>query len=221
MALAGAGCGGAPAPAPPVAPLAQARAAADAARVRVPRGPGRVVFSWRAREPDFRGSGSGVARVEPPDKARLDLFLDNGETAFAAALVGDDLRVPARALPASLVPPPALLWAALGIFRPGRRARLVEGRVAGGTGTLLYDDPESPGARTLFRLRDHSIVEAAVLEGAAAVERVVVEARSDGEPYPARAAYRSLRDFRELILELRSHDDADAFPPEIWRPVGP
>ena len=78
-------------PAPPV----------DAARValrlefatRVVR-PARILFSWSLSDRDARFQGRGVARVEPPFKARLDLFYGNGETIARAALVDDDLRIP-------------------------------------------------------------------------------------------------------------------------------
>ena len=174
-------------------------------------------FAWSAREPDFRGSGVGVARVEPPDKARLDLFLDNGESAAIAALVGDELRVP-DALPLQLVPPPALLWATLGVFRPGADAELLGGRVADGVLDVQYRLPR--GDRLHFRLRDRTILDVSLLEGEDVVERVFVSAPEEGSDYPAEATYRNLRDYRELKLQLEFHEQVDSFPPDIWRPNG-
>ena len=177
--------------------------------------PSRLTFAWSAQEPDFRGSGVGVARVEPPDRARLDLFLDNGETAAIAALVGDELRIP-DALPTELVPPPALLWAALGVFRPGVGAEQLSAGVA--EGVLEADYRLSNGDRARFRLRNRAIVDAALLQRGSVVEQVFVSGRYEQTAYPARATYRNLPDFRELKLELEAVENVDRFPPEIWEP---
>ena len=201
--------------APPLSPSdvdAEVSIATDASRIGQPV---QLTFAWRAREPDFRWDGIGVARVEPPDKARLDLFLDNGETAAIAALVGDELRVPA-ALPLELVPPPALLWAVLGVFRPGDRAEVLEGRRADGVTELRFGLPG--GDQVRFRMRGRRVVEAAVLQGGDEVERVVVARSGDESAYPVEAIYRNLRDYRELELRLESFENVDSFPPHIWDP---
>ena len=88
--------------------------------------PVRLIFDWSVREPGLRSGGRGVARLEPPYRARLDLFTGRGETVLRAALVGDDLRLPEGAS-GELVPPPALFWSSLGIFRPGGDYRLAQG----------------------------------------------------------------------------------------------
>ena len=194
---------------------AEVRLAAEASRIDQPV---QLTFAWRAREPDGRVDGIGVARLEPPDKARLDLFFDNGETAAIAALVGDELRVPA-ALPLELVPPPALLWAALGVFRPGAGAEVLEGRRADEAVELRFALPGGDLIR--FRIRDRRVVEAAVLKEGAEVERVVVAGSEEGSAYPAEATYRNLRDYRELELRLESFEHVDPFPPHIWDPGSP
>lgn len=191
---------------------AQVRVAGEASRIDRPV---QLTFAWRAREPGFRDDGIGVARVEPPDKARLDLFLDNGETAATAALVSDDLRVPAG-LPLELVPPPALLWAALGVFRPGDGVESLEGRRADTAMELRFG---LPGGNLLrFRMHGLRVVEAAVLEEGAEVERVVIAWSGEESAYPAEATYRNLRDYRELELKLESFEHVDPFPPYIWNP---
>ncbi|MDE2762439.1 MAG: hypothetical protein OXQ94_04755 [Gemmatimonadota bacterium] len=173
-----------------------------------------LTFTWRAREPDFRHDGLGVARVEP-DRARLDLFLDNGEVAAIAALVGDELRVP-EALPLELVPPPALLWAAFGVFRPGNGAQVLDGGRAGGGLEVRLRLPGGDSVR--YRLREHGVAEAALLDGGAVVERVRVSAPGEGSAYPSEATYRNLREYRELKLRLESFEHVEPFPPYIWDP---
>lgn len=172
------------------------------------------MFRWDAREPDFRGAGSGVARVEPPYRARLDLFLDNGEAAAVAAVIGDELRTPA-ALPTALVPPPALFWAVLGVFRPGDGTSYLGGDRAGGHVTLEYGLPGGGAVR--YELRDGSIRSATRVVDGSAVERVEVAFEDSRPPiFPGEATYRHLGDFRELRLRLESLVWVDAFPPDIW-----
>lgn len=157
-----------------------------------------------------------MARLEPPDKARLDLFLDNGETAGIAVLVGDDLRIPV-AVPDDLIPPPPLLWAVFGVFRPGRGAALVDGTVAEGTLTVEYDLPT--GERVRFQVRGGTVRQAVLLQDGQVVERVEASERGDGS-YPRQATYRNFPDYRELKLQLESFENADPFPPDIWSPPG-
>jgi hypothetical protein len=60
------------------------------------------------------GRGEGAARIAAPDSVRLDFFLAGGFGGGAAVLIGDSLRLPGSDFAARLVPPPPLLWAALG-----------------------------------------------------------------------------------------------------------
>lgn len=175
-----------------------------------------MVFKWRAQEPDFRDGGTGVARVEPPYRARLDLFLDNGETAATAALVGDELRIPAS-LQSDLVPPAALLWAALGVFRPGAQAEMVNGRLTRGTMVLDYDLPDEEQVR--FHLRNRAVVDAERLESGSVVERVFISDLAGETIFPNEATYRNMPEYRELRLTLVSVEYVDPFPPDIWRPT--
>lgn len=201
--------------APDAAVQAEATRAGERTR---PVRPSRVTFRWRAREPDFRGSGFGVARVEPPYRARLDLFLDNGETAAIAALVDDELRIP-QSLPTELVPPAPLLWAALGVFRPGAGAEMLQGRLDRGAMEVTYRLPV--GGQVRFRLRDGALLDAEVIEDRSVVERVFVADLDRDESYPGQATYRNLPDYRELRLTLESVEDVDPFPADIWTPSGP
>lgn len=177
--------------------------------------PSRLEFRWRAREPDFRDEGMGVARVEPPYRARLDLFLDNGEVAAIAVLDGDELRIP-ESVPGELVPPAALLWAAFGVFRPGADAEMVNGRVTGGTMVLEYNLRSDEQVR--FHLRNRAIVDAERLERGSVVERVFITDLMGETIFPKEATYRNMPDYRELRLTLQSVDHVDSFPPDIWYP---
>lgn len=53
-------------------------------------------------------------RTASPDSARLDLFLEGGLGTAVAVLIGDTLRAPGPDAVRRMIPPPPLLWAALG-----------------------------------------------------------------------------------------------------------
>lgn len=107
LALAAAAC------APRAAPLTGAPVPARLpdARVSTPR---QIVFRWELEDGSLVARGEGVARVAPPDSARLDFFLDGGAGGGTAFLIGDVLEAPGGDFVQRLLPPPPLLWASLG-----------------------------------------------------------------------------------------------------------
>ena len=60
----------------------------------LPDGYQKVVFRWRYAEGEAGARGEGVARIAPPDSARLDLFLDGGLGGTHARIIGDEIRAP-------------------------------------------------------------------------------------------------------------------------------
>jgi hypothetical protein len=204
-----------PPPPPPGPPLDPGQEALQLERASRLEGPVRVVFAWSLDEPGLRVSGRGVARMEPPDRARLDLFSGSGETILRAAMVGDELRLPPGAQ-SSLVPPPALFWSALGIFRPGSGSFLAGGDREGDDGIRL--EYALPGERELrYRLRNRAVEGVELLRGGQVFEQLSLVPSSDTR-FPRETVYRHLADFRELKFTLETVDDVDAFPSDIWEP---
>jgi hypothetical protein len=213
-ALALAGCGGAPPPEP--APPLDAGGTASGTRVATRlQDPARILFDWSSRERDARFSGRGVARVEPPYRARLDLFLGNGETVARAALVDDDLRIP-PSIPSEILPPRHLLWSALGVFRPGSGSALLGGE-AQDDGTTLLRYGFVGGEELRYRLRGRRIQEVELLREGTVVERLELGWDETGS-FPAEAVYRDLVGFVELRLTRTSVDRVERYPPDIWTP---
>lgn len=199
-----------------VAPIPDPGAAAAELSGRTGLGePLRIVFGWQLNESGQRLRGRGVARVEPPYKARLDLFLDNGETVVSAAMVGGDLRLPAGS-PADVLPPPDLMWGALGVFRPHDGTRLLGAdRLEGDAIRLRY--AYADGKELHYEVVREGLRMLEVMDRGRVVERVEL-APERGDRYPARARYRNFRDFRELRLERESLQVVDPFDPDIWDP---
>lgn len=173
--------------------------------------PVQVVFTWSVNEPSLRANGRGVARMEPPNRSRLDLFAPSGETVAVAALVGGDLRLPPGT--PDVIPPSALLWSVLGVFHPGADAVLLEGRKERGVHYLLYRLPD--GFELRYALRDGLIERAELLERGHAVGQVVLTLTGE-EKFPSQAVYRDLTAFRELRLNLESVEHVAGFSAEIW-----
>lgn len=113
----------------------------------LPGGHRRVIFRWTYADPDVRMRGDGVARIAPPDSARIDFFLDGGLGGGRAILIGDKVRVPGMNLMARFLPPPPLLWATLGRLSVPPAADTVV-RLDGET--LRADIGRSPTWRSAF-----------------------------------------------------------------------
>lgn len=178
--------------------------------------PVRIVFEWQLNEAGVRVRGRGVARIEPPYKARLDLFLGNGETVIRAALVDGELRLPPGA-PEGILPPADLMWGVLGVFRPLFGIELLGAdRMEAEALQLRYRYAD---ARELhYRVLDGRVRSLEILQQGRAVERVEL-GLDDGNRYPAEATYRNLAAFRELKLTRESVERVESYPPDIWDPT--
>jgi hypothetical protein len=214
--LVAAGCSPRLAATPGEALADPAAVAAELARASLPDTLLQVTFAWSYSDADARLRGRGVARVDAPERVRLDLFGPQGESYLAAALVGEELRAPAAAARLEL-PSPALLWGALGVIRLPTGAEVVEGSVADGVIVLRVD---AGGDSYRFEVEQDGgrLLEVARLHRGRPLESVLV--RWEGAAHPAGARYRHLAEFRELTLEIEELRAAAPFPPRIWTPDG-
>ncbi len=177
--------------------------------------PIRIDFTWELNEGGSRVSGVGVARLEPPYRARLDLFLEDGESVIAAALVDDELRLPYGA-PDDILPPVELMWGTLGVFRPVDGTRLVGGdRLEGGAQRIRYR--REGGIEIHYEVAAGSVTALELLEGESVVQSVRLTNGGD-ERYPQSAVYRNLAEFRELKITRDEVSGASHFDPAIWDP---
>jgi hypothetical protein len=165
-----------------------------------------VVFRWELEDLDFSGRGEGAARIAPPDSARLDFFLAGGLGNGAAALIDDELRLPSSSedLARRLIPPPPLLWAALG------RLAVPEYRdtVARVDGDTLRADIGKPVAWRVTFIRD-TLRRVERVDGGRVIEWVE---RVAGSP----VRYRNEVKRRKLELFITRSDEVDAFDSGIW-----
>ncbi len=202
------GCSGL---APDLPETADPDVAAAVATGTAPDRPLHVVFDWVLRDGEARFTGSGVARIEPPYRARLDLFGPRGEGYVSAAVVGDEVRLPPGAEDVPL-PPPALMWGVLGVVAPPGEAVLA-GTSAGEERTELHyalDDDRLVYVLEAGRLRSVD------WHGPRTLTVRLEEAGAMG--IPTRATYRDTGGNTELMLNLQSAGTVEPFPPEIWSP---
>lgn len=173
-----------------------------------------ITFKWTFTEQQTRFSGEGATRIEPPYKARLDLFGPRGEAYVSAALVDYELRLPPGAA-ADLLPPPTLLWSALGVLKPPQGATLIRATRSGAQTQIEYSEPNGRWRFTLEADR----LRRAEWEGGEGGGRRTVEIRGYGaHNVPADVVYRDWLAFRELTLTLNQVANAEPFPPDTWYP---
>jgi hypothetical protein len=185
--------------------------AAAAIRETAPDRPLRAIFAWRVLDGEARFSGRGAARIEPPYRARLDLFGPRGDTYLTAALVASELRLPPR-VEAGPLPPPALMWAVLGVVAPPDGAELVGTRQSEGGSELYY---RFEGGLLRYALRDGRLRSVA-WEGPGGKRAAELQGSVAG--LPREAVYRDWSGYTELVLNLERVDEVEPYPPEIWTP---
>lgn len=181
-----------------------------AVRLTAPARPLRVVFHWRVLDGEARFSGEGAARIEPSYHARLDLFGAHGEGYLSAALVDAELRIPGE--PDAVLPPPAMIWAVLGVVRPPDGATLEGTEQSGNTVELEYGTEDGRLRYVLEEDRLRSV------EWRSRGRRMVVELEGGSRGVPDVAAYRDWSRNTELHIELENVEEVEPYPPEIWTP---
>lgn len=212
VALVGCASGGPPpvqTPPPDAGALARSAQAAS-----VLDRPYRIVFEWSMLERGARMSGTGVGRIAPPYSARLDLYLSNAESVAIATLVGDDLAV--RSDGGTRLPTAPLLWAALGVFRPGQASSQGGRWEPDGVAELRYLVP-GRGEELLYHLRGSRIEGMEVVRDGRRMEELKLTF-VEGERFPRISEYRNLdpNDLRELRIVLETVEHVETFPTDTF-----
>ena len=193
--------------APRLRPLTGAPVPVLLPKAELPAGHRRVVFNWELRDPEFHARGEGVARIAPPDSARLDFFVGGGLGGGRAVLIGQSVRAPGGDLVRRLIPPPPMLWAALGRLALPPAA---DTTVRLEDGVLRADVGAPPVWRVTFR--GDTLLRLDRVSGDRVTEWVE-------RPSPERVRYRHESARRELTLSVqRVVEETSPFDATIWRP---
>jgi hypothetical protein len=191
---------------PKLSPLSGAPMPASALpRPALPPGRAKIVFNWELQDRETTTRGEGAARIASPDSARLDFFLAGGFAGGAAVLIGDSIQAPGGDFIKKLIPPPPMLWAALGrVALPNLPDTVIRGE-----GTSVRADIGRPVS---WRLTFHgdTLVRAERVEDGRVLEWVE---RSD----PKHVSYRNTAARRSLQLTITRTDEVSGFDASIWR----
>jgi hypothetical protein len=170
-----------------------------------------VLFDWSIRDRELNFSGRGVLRLDRGQRARVDLFDQRGNTLAAAIVEGNSMRMVPAGIADRMLPPPALLWSALGMFRPPVDAPLVSTSVSSGATVLDYARDDT---RWRFRFEGDALRH---VEWNANGGRRTVELRGSSQfGLPAEGTFRDWSEFRELTLRATEINEATAFDPDVW-----
>ena len=191
---------------PRIAPLQGAPVPVQALpKGTLPDGTRQVVFKWELHDGEMNARGDGVARIAAPDSVRLDFFLGGGFGGGAAVLIGDSLQVPGPDAARRLIPPRALLWAALGRLdipaEPDTSVRVDAG--------VLRADIGAP-VRWRATFRGDTLTRLERVDGGRLQEWV--ERAADQS-----VQYRNEASRRTLSLVIQRSDAVPPFDPAIWR----
>jgi hypothetical protein len=170
----------------------------------LPTGFHKIVFNWELTDLQLTSRGEGVARIASPDSVRLDFFL-GGSLGGAAVLINDSLAAPGPDMVRRMVPPPTLLWAALG------RAAIpaLPDTVLALDGPVLRADVGRPVAWR-FTFRGDTLARAERIDGGKVREWVE---RLDS----AHVRYRNEGARRSLLLSITRREEVSEFDASIWR----
>ncbi|CAN5829818.1 hypothetical protein BH23GEM6_BH23GEM6_25390 [soil metagenome] len=181
--------------------------------------PRQANFEWILDEAGSRVRGRGVVRFVAPERQRLDLFGPRGETYLAAALVGEEFRLPPAAAQGFELPSPALLWSALGVIRPPAGAPLSSASMVDDTVAVLryqLAGDEQLEFRAAHQAGQTRLLQVERRSRRGALETLRLEYGADGSL--ARTRYRDWSAYRDLVFETESIRDVTSFPENIWRP---
>lgn len=174
-------------------------------RIEIQPGHRRIVFRWDYEENALIARGEGAIRVAAPDSARVDLFLNGGIAVGYAILIGDRLRTTNQDQVQRVLPPPPMMWAALG--------RLVipalPDTVVTVDGEVVRADIGRP-AEWRVTIKGARLVQLARLNGGRIVELVT---RDDG----GRLLY-EVPGRRKLWLGITRDEEVAPFDAAIWGP---
>jgi hypothetical protein len=165
----------------------------------------RIVFRWDYEENALRARGEGAIRTASPDSARLDLFLNSGVAVGRATLIGDKLTATNQAQVERVLPPPPMLWAALGRLA----IPALPDTVVTIEGDVVHADIGRPAAWRVT-LKGNRLMKLARLSGGRIAEVVT---RDDG----GRLLY-EVPGRRKLWLGITRDEEVPAFDASIWGP---
>jgi hypothetical protein len=174
-------------------------------RIELAQGHRRIVFRWDYEENSLIAHGEGAIRAASPDSARVDLFLNGGIVVGRAILIGNTLKATNQEQVERFLPPPPMMWAALGRLA----IPALPDTVVTVEGEVLHADIGRPAAWRVT-IKGTRLMQLARLSGGRIVELVT---RDEG----GRLLY-EVPGRRKLWLGITRDEEVPAFDASIWGP---
>jgi len=179
--------------------------AASLPSIALPPGHRRLVFRWDYEENSLIARGEGAIRLASPDSARVDLFLNGGIAVGYAILIDDSLRATNQSQVQRFLPPPPMMWAALGRLA----IPPLPDTVVTTDGEMIYADIGRPTTWRV-RIRGTRLMQLSRIDNGRIAESVT---RDEG----GRLLY-EVPGRRKLWLGITRDEEVASFEAAIWGP---
>ena len=174
-------------------------------KIELAQGHRRIVFRWDYEENSLIAHGEGAIRAASPDSARVDLFLNGGIVVGRAILIGNTLKATNQEQVERFLPPPPMMWAALGRLA----IPALPDTVVTVEGDVLHAEIGRPAAWRVT-IKGTRLMQLARLSGGRIAELVT---RDEG----GRLLY-EVPGRRKLWLGITRDEEVPAFDASIWGP---
>ena len=187
-----------------------------AAAATVPPARQIIRLSWHSDDGEVQYTGSGAARIAPPDSLRADISAVLGLGRATLILTGDSVLARPVNVVDQVLPDRFALWAVLGVLKlPPGDVRIEQARDGERSLWRTTDDLDR---HTVFELNGGALVSVTRQEHGRITSQLRLARGPDGGV--SRASLTDLTRNLRLEVSITGRETSDVFPPEVWR-LGP
>jgi hypothetical protein len=173
-------------------------------------------LSWHSDDGEVQYTGSGAARIAPPDSLRADISAALGLGRGTLILTGDSVVARPANMVDRVLPDRFALWAVLGILKlPPDEVRIEQATDGERT---LWRTTDRVGLMTVFELNRGALVSVSRQERGRFSSQLRLTRGVDGGV--SRASLIDMARNLRLEVSITGRVASEAFPPEVWR-LGP
>ncbi|MFI5214618.1 MAG: hypothetical protein ACHQU8_08785, partial [Gemmatimonadales bacterium] len=175
-----------------------------------------IRLRWHSDDGETQYTGSGAARIAPPDSLRADISATLGLGRATLILTGDSVVARPVNVVDRVLPDRFALWAVLGVLRlPPGELRIEQ---AGDGERSLWRTTDDLGRATVFELKRGALVSVSRQEAGRITSQLKLARGPDGGV--TRASLTDMARNLRLEVSITGRETSQVFPPEVWR-LGP
>ncbi len=187
-----------------------------AAAATVPPARQIIRLRWHSDDGEAQYTGSGAARIAPPDSLRADISGSLGLGRATLILTGDSVLARPLNVVDRVLPDRFALWAVLGVLKlPPGDVRI---EAASDGERSLWRTTDDLGRATVFELNRGALVSVSRQEGSRVTSQLRLARGPDGGV--SRASLTDMARNLRLEVSITGRETSGVFPPEVWR-LGP